>query len=347
MPIFDSNHGTARVPGSGGAGSEVRIAGLEVTVKQGPGAGATAALAGASLIVGSGAGCDLKLADPAVAPQHLVLSISSEGIQAEDLASVSGTWMGAARIRSAQVASGALITVGKTVLDVRASTRRLLAMRSSRTRLGGLVGSSTPMQEIYGLVEPLARTDLPLMVVGEPGAGKRTLARALHDAGARRGRPFVVMDCRGAGTGALAQLAEVRGGTLLVHEIGALDAPLQLPLLRALETRQLNVSGDHVTLDLRVVASSSQELAPLADQGRVRSDLLYRLGAVTIWLPPLAERRGDIPALIEHFIRAHRDRSGPRRPLPPHQLEELASRAWPGNVRELERAVQSLLDTPR
>jgi len=256
--------------------------------------------------------------------------------------------------------------VVRRTLDARRLTRENLQFRQElRARYGfeTLVGQSHQMAEIYKLVARVASLETTVLIQGETGTGKELVARAIHDASARAGRPFVVVDCaalpetlfeselfgheRGAFTGAFAArrglLETSAGGTCFLDEIGELTAPLQAKLLRTLQERTLRRVGgnDPIPVDVRVVAATNHDLRKLAAEGGFRDDLYYRLNVVTITVPPLRERSSDIPLLAQHFLEtfAHRTEHPVKR-LAPEALALLCAYHWPGNVRELENVIE-------
>jgi DNA-binding NtrC family response regulator len=227
---------------------------------------------------------------------------------------------------------------------------------------GGLVGRSAAMAEVSRLLEQAAKLDITVLLTGETGTGKELAARAIHAHGARRERRFVPVNCgalpadlveselfghaRGAFTGAAADKAglfeEARGGTLFLDEIGELPLPVQVKLNRALQEREIRRVGDvrPVPVDVRVVAATHRDLKAEAQAGRFREDLYYRLAVFPVRLPPLRDRREDVPELAAHFLAKHG--RALRRTLDgfePEALRALAGYPWPGNVRELENAV--------
>jgi DNA-binding NtrC family response regulator len=258
--------------------------------------------------------------------------------------------------------------------EIRAIARRareVLALRAENQRLRdelagefrGLIGDSPALRATYDVIRRAGPTDVTVLVTGESGTGKELAARALHAESRRRSAPFVALNCsalpselveselfghvRGAFTGAnrdhagLFEAAD--GGTLFLDEIGDLAVPAQAKLLRALEERSvLRLGATRPTpVDVRVLAATHQPLDRLVAQGRFREDLLYRLQVVTLQLPPLRERRSDVPALVAHFLAHFAER---------HQraitgVSEAARRLliaydWPGNVRELRNAIE-------
>ncbi|HET9300586.1 MAG TPA: sigma-54 dependent transcriptional regulator, partial [Candidatus Polarisedimenticolaceae bacterium] len=231
---------------------------------------------------------------------------------------------------------------------------------------GSLVGRSPQMQAMYVLLEKIADTDLPVLIRGESGTGKELVARALHLHGRRRRRPFLGENCaaipealleselfghvRGAFTGADRDrpglFEQASGGTLFLDEVGDMPAPMQARLLRVLEEGKVRRVGSERTLDVdvRVVAATHRDLQREIEGGRFREDLLYRLQVLTVEIPPLRARTGDIPVLTAHFL--ERIAAGRGRPDPwlVHEdaLAVLERHPWPGNVRELQNTLQRL-----
>jgi two-component system C4-dicarboxylate transport response regulator DctD len=224
-----------------------------------------------------------------------------------------------------------------------------------------LVGRSPAIERLRNQVRALADTDADVLLIGETGAGKEVVARALHESGARAKGPFVAINCgavpaeiieselfghvAGAFTGAqkarTGKLEFANGGTVLLDEIESMPLDLQVKLLRAIETRTIEKLGSNVPvpLDLRFVAASKADLAEASRAGRFREDLYYRLNVVSLMIPPLRERREDIPVLFHHLAREARARY--RREIPELDgglFAALAAYDWPGNVRELRNA---------
>jgi DNA-binding NtrC family response regulator len=237
--------------------------------------------------------------------------------------------------------------------------RRELAGVKDRRRDAVLVGESAPMRRLRASLERLAEQDVPILIQGESGTGKELVARALHDRGARRGKRFVALNCgaipealidselfghvKGAFTGASGDrpgvFVEADGGTLFLDEIGDMPLGVQARLLRVLQDSEVRpVGGTGMrTVDVRVIAASNVELQAAVDRQKFRQDLFYRLNVVTLRVPPLRERRDDLPLLAAHFLRKHAEDTSPA--LSPEALEVMTEYPWPGNVRELENAV--------
>ncbi|HWS54755.1 MAG TPA: sigma-54 dependent transcriptional regulator [Pyrinomonadaceae bacterium] len=231
---------------------------------------------------------------------------------------------------------------------------------------GRFVGSSPALERMLKQARAVADTTATLLVTGENGTGKEVLARAVHEESARRDRPFVAVSCaalpetlieselfgheKGAFTGAVAarkgrfELAD--GGTLFLDEVGELPQPMQVKLLRALQERNFErVGGTRtVEVDIRLVAASNRDLEEEVARGAFRQDLFYRLNVVPLHLPPLRERREDVPVLAAHFAAKAAAKHGrPTPALEPALVEALCEYDWPGNVRELENLVERLV----
>ena len=234
---------------------------------------------------------------------------------------------------------------------------------AGRVRLAQLLGKSPSMQRIFDLIGRIHSTKTSVLITGESGTGKELVARALHSEGARAKMAFVAVNCgaipeelmeselfghkRGSFTGAVADKAglfqEASGGTLFLDEIGELSLGLQVKLLRALQERRVKPVGsvDETEVDVRVVAATNRELEAEVARGAFRADLYYRLNVIELRLPPLRQRREDVPLLAEHFVKrfaAELDR--PKAQLSAEALRRLESYDFPGNVRELENIIE-------
>lgn len=243
----------------------------------------------------------------------------------------------------------------RLVLEVRALRLQLEQRDLLEARL---IGSSPGMLRVRGLVGALANSAADVLIHGETGTGKELVARCLHDASPRRKGNFVAINCggmpetlfeseifgheagayTGAGKRRIGKIEYANGGTLFLDEIETMPVPMQIKLLRVLQERTLERLGSNTTIpiDVRIIAATKEDLLALADQGKFRADLYYRLAVATLALPPLRERREDISLLFEHFLLQASARHG--RPEPtatPGRLQQLLGYHWPGNVREL------------
>ncbi|MFC5694499.1 sigma-54-dependent transcriptional regulator [Pseudomonas sp. GCM10022186] len=242
--------------------------------------------------------------------------------------------------------------------------RRLRVQADLKDQLDGrLLGVSRPLAQLRRQVLELAGTPVNVLLRGETGAGKEMVARCLHDFGPRAGKPFVALNCAaipenlfeselfghesGAFTGAqgkrIGKIEHAHGGTLFLDEIESMPLAQQVKLLRVLQEQRLERLGSNqsIAVDIRVVAATKPDLREEVRAGRFREDLLYRLNVAELQLPPLRERREDIPLLFEHFARQSSERLGrPQPTLTPAELAQLLAHGWPGNVRELANAAE-------
>jgi len=239
---------------------------------------------------------------------------------------------------------------------------RLTKRVQGRASFDDIIGDSAPMRMVKALGARAAKSSIPVLITGESGVGKEVIARALHGAGDRAGKPFVAVNCgalpanlaesilfgheKGAFTGAvdktLGKFREADGGTLFLDEIGELPLDLQVKLLRALQEGEIDPVGGKrpVKIDVRIVSATNRDPAQQVKDGAFREDLFYRLNVFPIEAPSLRDRREDIPALIDHFIARFNAEEGRRiAGCAPETLAMLQAYDWPGNVRQLENAV--------
>jgi DNA-binding NtrC family response regulator len=255
------------------------------------------------------------------------------------------------------------------VLD-RAAERRTLDLEGRRLRerlraqqgLGNIIGTSPEMEKLYRILSKVAQTNHPVLILGESGTGKELVARSIHANGPNATRPFLPVDCgslvptlveselfgyvKGAFTGANRSkdglLASADGGTVFLDEIGELPLDLQAKLLRALQEKEIRPVGatHRVPINVRILAATNRELASMVEQGRFRKDLYYRLNVVSLRIPPLRDRREDIPLLAAHFLERLHSGSGKTYVISDDALRTMTDYAWPGNVRELENSIE-------
>ena len=241
-------------------------------------------------------------------------------------------------------------------------SRRLREKLRSQRGTGNLIGSSPEMEKLYRILSKVAHSTHPVLVLGESGTGKELVARSIHFNGPNASRPFVPVDCsslvptlieselfgyvKGAFTGALRNkeglLASAEGGTVFLDEIAELPLELQAKLLRALQEREVRpVGANHTTpMRARILAATNRDLAELVASGRFRKDLYFRLNVLNLRIPPLRDRREDIPALAMHFLERHQRETGKAHTLSDDALRAMMAFDWPGNVRELENAIE-------
>ena len=243
-----------------------------------------------------------------------------------------------------------------------AEVGRLTKRVQGRTSFDDIVGDSNPMRMVKALGARAAKSSIPVLITGESGVGKEVIARALHGASDRAGKPFVAVNCgalpanlvesilfgheKGAFTGAvdktLGKFREADGGTLFLDEIGELPLDMQVKLLRALQEGEIDPVGGKrpVKIDVRIVSATNRDPAQQVRDGAFREDLFYRLNVFPIEAPSLRDRREDIPALVDHFIARFKAEEGKRiAGCAPETMTMLQSFDWPGNVRQLENAV--------
>jgi DNA-binding NtrC family response regulator len=318
-----------------------------------------------SLLLGTHPSADVVLDDPMVSRLHARIDVEERDYVLRDLGSTNGTRVGTTRIREACLEDGSVIELGATRLTFRLSDEPFEIRLAHEDRFEGLLGRSVAMRELFAICDKVAPTEAPVILQGETGTGKDLVARALHARSLRRDRPFVVLDCaaippglieselfgheKGAFTGAIAARAGVferaDGGTVFLDELGELPLELQPKLLRCLESGEvMRVGGERpIRVDFRVIAATHRDLPRSITENRFRADLYYRLAVIRLAVPPLRDRREDIPLLAAHFARAVLGDAA-RPALPADTLDalfgELTRHDWPGNVRELRNVVE-------
>jgi DNA-binding NtrC family response regulator len=262
-----------------------------------------------------------------------------------------------------------LLSVIRRALDKRSLEREVVFLRSELARrddFDEIVGQHAEMQKLYRLIAQVARTTTTVLITGESGTGKELIARAIHRQGPRRDKPFVAVNPaaisetlmeselfgheKGAFTGAyqrkLGKFELAQGGTLFLDEISSLRAELQTKLLRGLQEREIERVGGtrSIRIDVRIIAATNVDLGRAVENGTFRKDLYYRLNVVPITMPPLRDRRQDVPLLVDHFIRRYNHQFNKRvEGLSPEALAVLEDYAWPGNIRELQNIIERLV----
>ena len=231
------------------------------------------------------------------------------------------------------------------------------------TEFCGIVGNSLPMRELYGMIDRIAVTDSTILIEGESGTGKELAAKAIHSKSLRSGGPFIPINCgalpenlleselfghvRGAFTGAVGSkqglFEAASNGTIFLDEIAEMAPNLQVKLLRVLQEREIRPVGsvEHKKINVRIIAATNKELSRETSSGNFREDLFYRLSVLSLRLPPLRERKEDIPALVQHFIMKFNCRYGREiEGVAPNAIQTLLAYYWPGNVRELANVIE-------
>jgi DNA-binding NtrC family response regulator len=236
----------------------------------------------------------------------------------------------------------------------------LRSQLEERYQFGGILGRSRPMLSLFQMLESVSGAPSTVLITGETGTGKEVVARAIHHNGPRSSHRFVALNCsaipetlleaemfghvRGAFTGAdrarQGRFEQAHKGTLFLDEVGTMSMALQTKLLRALQEREFERVGDNQTIkvDVRVIAATNSDLAEMVRHGTFREDLYYRLNVIKVQLPPLRERREDIPVLARHFLGRYANSADAR--LSQRAMRALMAYSWPGNVRQLENAIE-------
>jgi len=247
-------------------------------------------------------------------------------------------------------------------VELKRENRLLREQVRTKPGFGGLIGMSPRMERVYKLIEKVSRRMHPVLILGESGTGKELVARSTHFLGPRKDRPFVPVECsalvptlveselfgytKGAFTGAFQAkqglMEAANGGTLFLDEIGEMSLEMQAKLLRALQQREIKPVGstERRTIDVRIVAATNRDLELAIKNGLFRQDLYFRLNVVQIKLPPLRERKGDIPLLVTAFLEKFADPDEVHRELTEDAMRRLMAYDWPGNVRELENTIE-------
>ncbi|RMG04415.1 MAG: sigma-54-dependent Fis family transcriptional regulator [Acidobacteria bacterium] len=231
-----------------------------------------------------------------------------------------------------------------------------------RGRITNIIGNSPKMQAVFQMIETVAEVQSTVLITGESGTGKELVARAIHDLSSRAEKPFISINCgaftetlleselfgyvKGAFTGATVNrkglFEAANKGTIFLDEIGEMSPAMQVKLLRVLQEKKVRPVGAHeeIPIDTRVIAATNRDLKSLVDEGVFREDLYYRISVIPINLPPLRERREDIPLLVEHFIKKYCEMTGKRLSISKKAMDLLENYAWHGNVRELEHTIE-------
>ena len=339
----------------------------QLVVTSGPDKGSSIVVEGPVLSIGTLTDNSLTLSDKTVSRRHAELIENKGHYIIRDLGSTNGTVVNGARVKEALLEIGAIIKLGYTQLSYVPCEHTRSAPPVDAATFGRVCCRSAQMRALFRMLERIASTEATIILEGETGTGKEVLARAIHEKSACAAHPFVVFDCRaiadimleselighekGAFSGAARARAGVfeqaQGGTLFLDEICDLDLEIQPKLLRVLENREVRRMGgtESIAVDARIIASSSCDLDEQVAAGRFRKDLFYRLAVHRIVIPPLRQRRDDIPLLAAELLKklaADYKMSTPPR-IAAETLEILMAHDWPGNVRELRNILSRAL----
>jgi DNA-binding NtrC family response regulator len=319
--------------------------------------GKTCALSG-PLVIGSGSDAGFRISDTALSRHHLEVQPFGDGVRVRDLASMNGTFVGGARVEQFVVYDEATFSAGRTLLRVWSQEHEIEPAVYTQTSFGGAIGISESMRQLFGILDRVSATHSTVLLVGEQGAGKQTLARAVHTRSRQFGNPFVVLSCASATSSVEGKLfgratpggkeeekgafLEADGGTLFLDDIGELPLEVQLKLLRTLESARVKRLGEDEPrpVNVRLIAASPRELQSAVEAGRFREELYFRLAVVQLRVPPLRQRKEDVPLLVRSFLAPL---GRPEFELSKSLLTRLDEYGWPGNVRELQDVVERAL----
>jgi DNA-binding NtrC family response regulator len=337
---------------------------LRVEVVDGPDRGKHATSTEA-ISVGTAKDNVLAIADFTVSRYHLEITVRPHGIVVTDLGSTNGTYVGAVRIERAVIPPGTPVKLGGTTIRFDDAGKSTVKIDGTTHELVGMLARSPEMLRLFADIERVAPTQTSVLVVGESGTGKERVAEALHARSPRAKAPLVTIDCgalastllaselfgheKGAFTGAdrvhHGAFERAGDGTVFLDEIGELPAADQASLLGVLERRRFRRVGGSSELELgaRVIAATNRDLRSEVNAGRFRHDLYHRLAVVVLRLPPLRERREDIPILVEHFVKELGAEGPIEAVFDADTLARWSKHPWPGNIRELRNAVEAAL----
>ncbi len=309
---------------------------------------------------------DVVVDDRTASRHHCEIQHTDNGYLLVDLSSTNGTFLDGRRIERAYLSAGASIRIGASILNFAPVDETIDVEPEPDGRLGGMIGQSVKMRQIFGLIKKIAPMDVSVIIGGETGTGKELAAQAIHQLSNRRKGPFVVLDCgaippnlieselfgheKGAFTGAVSArpgaVERANGGTIFLDELGELRLDLQPKLLRVLENREVRRVGGNsvIDIDVRVIAATNRDLLKEIQDGNFREDLYFRLSVINIGLPPLRARRDDVPWIVRDALNDPETvaRHGRKR-LTPAAMNALVNYHWPGNIRELMNVVSHVL----
>ena len=334
---------------------------FRLRVEAGPDLDRVVVSRGTTVTIGTDDTAGLVLTDGAVSRFHCELRVDGGTVTVHDLGSRNGTTVDGVAVLAAVLHPGAVLGVGRTRIRCEPDGERVVVPLSAASAFGRMAGSTPVMRAVFALLERAAPTEATILLHGETGTGKEAAAESIHAASPRKDGPLIVIDCgalppnlleaelfgheKGAFTGAVAARAgafeAARGGTIFLDEIGELSIELQPKLLRVLERREVKrVGADHYhPVDVRVLAATHRDLRAEVNAKRFRADLYYRLAVVEVTLPPLRERLGDLPLIVDRLLEGLPAAARAELAAPAF-VDHLARHRWPGNVRELRNYLE-------
>ncbi|MFZ5442357.1 MAG: sigma 54-interacting transcriptional regulator [Myxococcota bacterium] len=344
----------------------VAVRRFRLAVVEGPSAGLKWESTGARCAIGQEQGNELVLGDPTVSRFHCELEAGERGVRVRDLGSLNGVFVDGVQVVDGYLKSGSSLRLGRSVLRFEFAHEPNPLKLSTQARFGRLHGASAAMRATFFLLERAASSDATVLLEGETGTGKSQAARSIHEASARRDKPFLTLDCgalpaslmeselfgheRGAFTGAQLRrvgiFEEAAGGTVFLDEIGELPLDLQAKLLHVIENREVRRIGANTftPVDVRLVAATHRELRAEVNAGRFRADLFYRLAVLRVPVPSLRQHLEDLDGIVAELLSSMgASPTLQARFTSPDFIARLAQLAWPGNVRELRNHLERCL----
>jgi two-component system, NtrC family, response regulator GlrR len=295
-------------------------------VIEGPDAGKSVVWRAGTYVVGTHEDADLMLTDPAVSRRHATFELFPEGVMVVDRGSRNGTFLASRRVERALVTPGGVVKLGKTRLKVTARDESIVIDSGGLRSFGDMITAHPTLAQTFSRLELVAKTDVTVLLEGEPGTGKRALAREIHARSERAREPLAVADC--AREQPQAAVENARGGTVVLMDVSRLSADLQARVLELVEAPDRNV---------RLIVTERADLDARMRNGEMIEELYYRIAVVRARIPALRDRPEDLPELARHFAQKA---GGDRASLSAAALRSLSLYDWPGNARELERVIE-------
>ena len=315
--------------------------------------------------IGSAKDNDVRIQQPSVDKHHAFIECREDGFFLKDLNSREGTYVQGNRVSEAAIKAGFEITFGKVKTRFLSATKGSPLSPTQATSFSGILGQSPAMQKLYSLVRKISASSVAILLQGETGTGKELVARAIHSLSDRAESPLITLNCgaipktlieseffghkKGAFTGSeeerIGAFERANTGTIFLDEIGELPLDLQPKLLRVIEEKSVTRVGANTSnpTDFRLIAATNRTLDEEVTKGNFRQDLYFRISIVPVTLPPLRERKEDIPVLVEHFLKLKETESGTSPPsyrITNPARKKLMLHNWPGNVRELKNVIE-------